>query len=243
FAAFLVGDNEASFGFLKLKEKTAKELGIDFRVYRFPDDVKNGELREKIGIISGHKNCGGAILQLPLPGHLNPYYALNVIPPAKDIDVIGERTLGAFYNGRSVVLPPAVSVLEEILKREKFDLSNKKVAVVGLGFLVGKPISLWLEGKCAEIYLLDKGSDFKMLKEADLVVLGVGKSGLIDAQDIGRNAAVIDFGYSFDGEGKIKGDFNPEGADGLIFYTPTPGGTGPILIAELLKNFFILNEE
>ncbi len=257
FAAFLIGDDEASFGFLKLKEKTAKELGIDFRIYRFPEDVKNDELRKKIRIISGHRNCVGAIVQLPLPEHLNRHYALNVIPTEKDVDVIGERALGAFYNGRSEILPPSVGALEEILKRENYKLEGKKVAVVGLGFLVGKPISLWLEGKCSEIYLLDKGSDLGILKQADLIISGVGQAEVIKTEMLKKSAAVIDFGYSapsarsrtnadftLASAEKIKlcGDLDASGdLSKLSFYTPTPGGTGPILVAKIFQNFFDLN--
>jgi 5,10-methylene-tetrahydrofolate dehydrogenase/methenyl tetrahydrofolate cyclohydrolase len=243
FAAFLVGDDTTSFGFLKLKEKTAKELEIDFRIYRFPSDIENDELRKKIGIISRHRNCGGTILQLPLPKHLNRHYVLNAIPSEKDVDVIGERALGAFYCSRSVILPPAVGVLEEILRRENFDLAGKKAAVVGVGFLVGRPISLWLEGKCAEIYLLDKGSDLEILKQADLIISGVGQARIIKTEMLKKGASVIDFGYSFDSEGKIRGDFeSPENDNDLNFYTLTPGGTGPILIAKIFQNFFDLNK-
>lgn len=241
FAAFLVGDDLASFGFLKLKEKTAKELGIDFRIYKFPNNIKNDELRKKIRIISGRRNCGGAIVQLPLPEHLNRHYVLNVISPEKDVDVTGERALGAFYTGRSAVLPPAVAVLEEILKAENFALEGKKIAVVGLGFLVGKPASVWLEGKCYEIYLLDKGSDLTILKQADLVISGVGQAGIIRAETLKKGAAVVDFGYSAGEDGKIKGDLDLSGAESLSFYTLTPGGTGPVLVAKIFQNFFDLN--
>jgi methylenetetrahydrofolate dehydrogenase (NADP+)/methenyltetrahydrofolate cyclohydrolase len=243
FAAFSVGGDEASFGFLKLKEKTAKELEVDFRIYGFPNDIKNDELRKKIGIISRHRNCGGAILQLPLPKHLNRHYALNAIPPEKDVDVIGERSLGSFYSGRGAIFPPAVGVLEEILRRESFKLEDKKVAVIGLGFLVGKPISLWLEGKCPEIYLLDKGSDLEILKQADLIISGVGQAGIIKSDMLKKGAAVIDFGYSFNLEGEVRGDFEaPEDDNDLNFFTPTPGGTGPMLVAKIFQNFFDLNK-
>jgi 5,10-methylene-tetrahydrofolate dehydrogenase/methenyl tetrahydrofolate cyclohydrolase len=110
-----------------------------------------------------------------------------------------------------------------------------------LGFLVGKPISDWLNGKCKEIYLLDVGSDLGILKNADLVILGVGKTGLVKPEMLKENAFVIDFGYSME-DGKICGDFEPPSghSPSAISYTPTPGGTGPILVAQLFENFYRL---
>lgn len=241
-AAFLVGDEPASISFLKQKEGAAKELGVDFRLYRFPAEISQNELRKEILKIVSHKTCGGAIVQLPLPEHINRQYVLNVIPREKDVDVLGERALGAFYNGRNPVLPPAVGVVETIIENCKIKIENCRVAVVGLGFLIGKPIANWLMGKVKEIYLLDEGSDLKILKDADIVISGVGKANLFSVKDLKENALVIDFGYSKE---KLIGDFKPPSGDlpFSIFYTPTPGGTGPILVAKLFENFYKLNEK
>lgn len=238
-AAFLIGDDLASVSFLKQKEKIAKELGVDFRLYKFPENITQDDLRKEILKIVDHKTCGGAIVQLPLPSHINRQYVLNAIPREKDADVLGERALGAFYAGRNLVLPPAVGVVEEILKAESFELKTRKVAVVGLGFLVGKPISEWLKGRCAEIYLLDVGSDLSVLKQADLVILGTGQAGLMKPEILKDNALVIDFGYGMK-DGKASGDFDPINVSDSIRYTPTPGGTGPILVAKLFENFYKL---
>ncbi|MBI2035502.1 MAG: bifunctional 5,10-methylenetetrahydrofolate dehydrogenase/5,10-methenyltetrahydrofolate cyclohydrolase [Candidatus Liptonbacteria bacterium] len=252
-AAVLVDDDEASKSFIKQKEKAAKELGIDFRLYEFPETVKNDELREEVLKIANHRTCGGIIVQLPLPEHVKKHYILNVIPREKDVDVLGERTLGAFYTGRNPVLPPAVGTLQDILLVIGYTLSTSKVAVVGLGFLVGKPISVWLQGKAKEIILFDEGSDFLLLKEANLVISGVGKAGIIKPDMLNEEAVVIDFGYD-----NGKGDFDSSSLDpkpqtprraspsgfslNPISYTPTPHGTGPILVAKLLENFYKLCE-
>lgn len=238
-AAFLIGENPASVSFLKQKEQVAKELGIDFRLYKFPSEIKQDELRKEILKIVEHKTCGGAIVQLFLPEHINKHYVLNVIPREKDIDVLGERALGAFCVGRNSVLPPAVGVVDTILKTQNFKLKTLQVAVLGLGFLVGKPIATWLMGQAQEIILLDEGSDLKLLSEADLVISGVGKANLFNAKDLKENALVIDFGYSVQ-DAKISGDFNTSEV-GNYLYTPTPGGTGPILVAKLFENFYRLN--
>lgn len=248
-AAILVGENPASITFLKQKEKTAKELEIDFRIYRFSQDLKNDDLRQEVGRIANQKPVGGIIVQLPLPEDINPHYVLNTIPREKDIDVLGERALGAFYTGRNLVLPPAAGVVEEIVNATSFKLRASKIAVVGLGFLIGKPITTWLMGKTKEIYLLDEGSDFEILKQADLIITGVGKAGLIKPEMLKSGTSIIDFGYSLDKDGEILGDFdasqlpNSPINQSSNFYTPTPAGTGPILVAKLFENFYKLNEK
>ncbi len=241
-AGILAGENPASKSFLLQKKKAAEALGVDFRIYEFPENIKADNLRKEVLKIANHRTCGGVIVQLPLPGAINAQYILNAVPPNKDIDVLGERALGAFYTKRGIALPPAVEVVKEILTKVPIDLGNSCVAVVGPGQLIGKPISIWLEGQVRELLVLDKGSDFGLLKNADLVICGVGLPGLIKKDMLKKNAGVIDFGYGKNLQGKISGDLDLDSVDDhLYFYTVTPGGTGPILVAKLLENFYKLN--
>jgi len=247
-AAILVGEDETSISFLKQKERVAKELGIDFRIYKFSAEIKQDELRKKVLKISQHKICGGVIVQLPLPEHINKHYVCNVIPREKDVDVLGERALGAFYTGRNPVLPPAVGVVEEIIRNLKLEIRNFRIAVIGRGFLIGQPIALWLMDKVAELHVYASQTENlgEKLKDADLIITGVGQPGLIEPVMLQHNTLVIDFGYSKGSQGELRGDFNASsleiGNSKLeIFYTPTPGGTGPILVAKLFENFYALN--
>lgn len=251
-AAFLVGEDSASVSFLKKKETTAKELGIDFRLYRFPNEITSDALRREVGKMAEHKTCGGAIVQLSLPKHINAQYILNAIPREKDIDVLGERALGAFYADRNPVLPPAVGAVEKILQVTSCELQVSKVAVVGRGLLVGRPIALWLISRVAELAIFTSKTEEleKKLTTFNVVISGVGKAGLIRPEYLKEDAVVIDFGYD-EVDGKIQGDFgfgqkpvtntqHPT-INCEISYTPTPGGTGPILVAKLFENFFTLN--
>lgn len=244
-AAVQSGSDAASTSFLAQKEKAAKELGVDFRLYKFPAELSQDDLRKEVGKISALSRVGGVIVQLPLPKNVDAQYVLNAIPREKDVDVLGERALGAFYTGRNKILSPAAGVVEELLQTTNYELQTKKVAVVGLGQLVGKPIAVWLMKKCKEIYLLDKDSDLNILKQADLVISGAGQAGLIKPEMLKENGSVIDFGYSTE-NGKISGDFYSSNVSNFkfldsSFYTPTPGGTGPILVAKLFENFYTLN--
>ena len=250
-AAILVGDDPASISFLKRKEKTAKEVCIDFRLYKYPASIKNDELRKEILKIANHKTCGGVIIQLPLPKHINKHVCLNVIPREKDIDVLGERALGAFYTNRNPVLPPAVGVVERIIQNSlagqaKIEIRDLKVIVIGRGLLVGKPISVWLINKVAELTVFSSSTKNlrRKLKSADIIISGVGKANLFNSEDLKEDALIIDFGYSTDEAGKLHGDFSlaDQQTSKLVNYTPTPGGTGPILVTQLLENFYTLVE-
>ena len=273
-AAVLAGDDSstgslqarASMSFLKQKEKVAKELGVDFRIYKLSADLKNDGLRKEVGRIARQGRVGGVIVQLPLPEGINRRYVLNAIPQTKDVDVLSEKAQAAFRSGKNPVLPPSVGVVEEITRIVNYELGIMNVAIVGLGFLVGKPISEWLKGnpstgiraRCAELYLLDIGSDFSVLKNADIVISGVGSAGLIKPEMLKDDTTVIDFGYSVEAgneekgirnKDKIRGDFDSDALKiencklKIRWYTPTPGGTGPILVAKLMENFYKLNLE
>ncbi len=244
-AAVLIGENKQSFGFLKKKEAVARELGVDFRIYQLPEGLNNDRARREVWSIAKHKTCGGVIVQLPLPEGLNKHYVINSIPREKDVEVFTERAFGAFCNNRSMILPPAVSTIDKILRETQFDISKKTAAVVGLGALVGKPAVIWLMKRARQIFLLRSSSDKSVLKEADLVILGTGNVSIVNPSMLKNGAGVIDFGYSTVDK-KLRGDFDTsrtEELEQLAFYTPTPGGTGPILVTTLFENFYILNKD
>lgn len=245
FGAVLVGDDHASLNFLKQKKKVAEELGVEFNIYELPVDITTDKLRSEIGRLAQPKNCGGFIVQLPLPEKINKHYALNAIPKEKDVDFLSEAALGAFYTGRSQVSPPSVGTVEEILKLERRDLRNLTAVMVGAGFLIGKPVGFWLQNRVGELIVLDNTVKdlHRRLGEADIVISGAGQPGLFGSKDLKSGAVVIDFGFSRGPDGKLSGDFDPDGADGKnIDYTKTPGGTGPILVAKLFENFYLLSE-
>jgi methylenetetrahydrofolate dehydrogenase (NADP+)/methenyltetrahydrofolate cyclohydrolase len=247
FGAVLVGDDAASVNFLKQKERVAKELGIEFRLYQLPLTITTDELRADVGRLAEPKTCGGFIVQLPLPEAINRYYILNAIPKEKDVDCLSEPALGAFYTERGKIVPPSVATVEEILKGEHRDLGalrELKVVVIGAGFLIGKPVGFWLQNRVAELVVLDASvkNIHDKLGDADIVIAGAGHAGLFGAHHLKEGAIVIDFGFNQSADGKNLGDFDPTGADEKnIHYTKTPGGTGPILVAKLFENFYKLN--
>jgi len=240
-AAILVGENAQSESFLKQKAKIAGQLGIDFRLIRLSRELSESEVIKEIEKLNLNNYIGGIILQLPLPEKFKKENVIPSISPSKDIDALTE-------GAKKLVSPLAVEVVNDILSYLKIDIKNKVVAVVGRGFLIGAPILEFFNDKCLKIMPLNSKSDINLIKEADIVISGTGKAGLIKPELLKNNAVVIDFGYGLDAGGKLKGDFDPMNlkltnlsTDKLICYTLTPGGTGPILVAEIYKNFYKLN--
>jgi methylenetetrahydrofolate dehydrogenase (NADP+)/methenyltetrahydrofolate cyclohydrolase len=254
FGGALVGENAASRNFLKQKAKVAQELGIDFRLYELPDTITTDELRDKIGQLAAPKDCGGFIVQLPLPEHLtNKHYILNAVPKAKDVDLLSEAALGAFYTGRHIIAPPAVETVNQLFHEARLvNLRDLTVAVIGAGVLIGRPVGFWLQNRVGELMVFDSSVKnlHERLKDADVVISGAGHANLFSAEHLKDGTLVIDFGFNRTDDpstssgqaAKTVGDFNPTGADARnISYTPTPGGTGPILVAKLYENFWKLN--
>lgn len=233
-AAIFVGASRASESFLRQKSKLAGELGIEFKIYQFAEDIPEEALKSNIKSIGDDEMVGGMIVQLPLPPRFNRDNILSALNPAKDLDGLLGKTK-----------PLAVRVVETVLAKARLDIREKIVAVVGKGLLVGKPVADWLRGKCREIMVFDSKSDLNQIKKADLIITGVGKAGLIKPPMLKPGAGVIDFGFDV-ASGKIKGDLDNSSFSSsslLAFYTPTPGGTGPILVAELLRSFYQLADE
>lgn len=230
-AAILVGDDKASLSFLKQKEKVAKELGVKFVLHILPESLTQHDLEENVRAISADINVGAVIVQLPLPKKYDRIPVLNAIGIEKDVDVLNGET--------TKVLPPAVGAVRQILDEIQFDLKGKRAVVIGPGMLIGRPIASWLMDKVIKLTVLGKAKlDVEVVREADVVVTGTGVPHLLAEEHIKSNAVVIDFGYGLL-DGRMTGDVDAKAiAMKTKHVTPTPGGTGPIVVAMLFQNFF-----
>lgn len=244
-AAVLAGNNAASVSFLKQKEKTAKIFGVRFKIHKFPTGIPAGKLKAAILKLNKDNEVGGIIIQLPLPPNLNRDRLTAVLDKKKDIDAL---------SGSKLVEPPSVGALRAIFRAIKFDPQGKNAVVVGRGFLVGEPIAKYLKPRVKQLVITDKDElNIQALKKADLVVSGVGEADLVKGDYIKKGSVLIDYGYSFDKRGTtrttrgltrkvVRGDIDFESCRRKASYlTPTPGGTGPIVVAEIFRNFYELN--
>ncbi|MBI2064431.1 MAG: bifunctional 5,10-methylenetetrahydrofolate dehydrogenase/5,10-methenyltetrahydrofolate cyclohydrolase [Candidatus Yanofskybacteria bacterium] len=239
--AVLVGDDPEFKKFVDLKGKVAEKAGIAFTTYKFPKEIKTDELEKSLREIIDWSD--GVLVELPLPKHIDQQVVLNEIPVIKDVDVLSDDAQRLFYNNNSKITPPAVEALKIVLEKNHIDLSGKKAVVFGQGILVGKPISYWLEKQGVEVYRIRSTTENpeKLSLEADIVIAGVGKPGLITGEMVKEGAVVIDFGYGKKG-GKMVGDVDLGAVSKKAsLITPVPGGMGPILVAVVLKNLIKLN--
>lgn len=241
-AIVMVGEHPASLSFIKQKQRSCKNVGIDFKFYKYPENISTASLRKNLNAVCKLKKNTGVIIQLPLPGHINKQYILNTVPPEKDVDVLAERSLGKFYTGRLSIIPPTIAGIIQLLEEYKID-KGKNVVIVGAGTLVGKPLATHLINQKATVTVLNSSTQdiSEFTKKADILISGVGKANLITADMIKEGTVVIDAGLCEVGDGKIRGDVDFENVSKKASYiTPVPGGVGPMTVVMLLSNVVTL---
>lgn len=242
-AVIQVGENPVTKKFLEQKKKFGEAVGVDVRIYQLPEDISTNALRTKLAEVAHIKHNAGVIVQLPLPKHINTQYILDGIMPEKDPDMLSSKSIGLFATGRSLIVPPVVGAARYIFEKHNIGLKGKRVVVVGSGRLVGKPLALWLlQQDCALTVFNEHVSNLGgWTKEADVVISGVGKPGLIQPDMVKSGVVVIDAGTSESSRhGQIVGDCDPRAAEKASLFTPVPGGVGPLVVAMLFYNIIIL---
>jgi len=248
-AAVLVSSNSGIRKFVELKGKAAKEVGLDYKIFEFPETITEEELRKEVCKIVGDDKNDGVLVELPLPKRIKAQNVLNEINAEKDVDVLSQEAQNKFYEVepplevRPQVLPPAVEAVKTVFKFYKYDVKGKKAAVFGYGLLVGKPVAYWLSQNGAYVSVIDEYTKDPQKHSigADIIVSGVGKPELIGGGMVKEGVVAVDFGYE-NKEGKMVGDINfDEVSPKAALITPVPGGIGPVVVASVLKNLVKLN--
>ncbi|MDX1535449.1 MAG: bifunctional 5,10-methylenetetrahydrofolate dehydrogenase/5,10-methenyltetrahydrofolate cyclohydrolase, partial [Candidatus Spechtbacterales bacterium] len=185
------------------------------------------------------------LVQLPLPKEINTDYVLNTIKKEKDIDRLSKKSLGEIEQNTNSPLPPTVAGIMMLLDEYKIKTKGKHVVIVGHGRLVGRPISKVLKNKGATISIVDEFTPEEtkrtLLKSADMVVSGVGKANLITKDMLKEGVVAIDAGISIK-DGKLTGDIAENVKEVASYYTPVPGGIGPMTVAMLFRNLIELSK-
>ena len=245
FCDILVGDNPVSSKYVAIKEKTAQSVGIKFRRIEFPENVRIEELVEEIENLNRVPHMCGIIVQLPLPSVINQSLVLDSILPTLDVDCLGRDASNDFYNNKGILGCPTALACVEILDSLNIDLSNKKIVVLGQGQLVGLPVTHLLRSKDLDINTIDFSTlnADEILKNADIIISGIGKDNFIKGEMVKKDVIIIDAGTSEEG-GTIHGDVDFESVNNIAsFITPSPGGVGPVTVAMLLKNVLLVAKQ
>lgn len=238
-----IGENKVSEVFIKQKEKTCQRLGIDFNLYKFPRKIKLSPLKKEIKKTIKNKRNSGIIIQLPLPKNIKEDEILNLIPWEKDVDVLGEESIGKYQQGTLPISAPIVCAVSRLLKEYKIKIKGKNVVLIGSGRLVGQPLTLWILRERGTLTIVNEFTKniYSITKKTDIIISGVGKQNLIKGNMVKKGVIVIDCGSSYK-NGRLIGDIHFKSVSKKASYiTPVPGGVGPLTVACLLENLVELN--
>ncbi|MCD5402154.1 bifunctional 5,10-methylenetetrahydrofolate dehydrogenase/5,10-methenyltetrahydrofolate cyclohydrolase [candidate division NPL-UPA2 bacterium] len=257
-AAVQVGENPASRVYIRNQKKSCEEIGIDYQLHELSDGITEDELLQFIEKLSGEAQVTGIILQMPLPSQINARRVQATISPSKDVEGMNPANMGMLVYGQAKVAPCTALGAMELLKSSSVDLKGQEVTIVGHSEIVGKPLTLMLlqspdaspTPTVCHIATRDLAAH---TRRADILIVAVGKAGLIKGDMVKEGAIVIDIGINrvpvldekgnpvFNEKGKPKkktvGDVVfEEAAERASYLSPVPGGVGPLTTAMLLKN-------
>lgn len=239
-AIILVGEREDSKIYVSLKEKQAKTVGIDTHLYRCDEDIAESELLSVIDYLNQDELIDGILLQLPLPDGLDADKVVARIDPAKDVDGFHPDSLKALLSGCGCELePPLLGVVKAILESVGCELQGKQVAALVNSDIFGRALEhvLACAGAGVSVFHGDEADLAERTRQADVLIVALGRPGFVTAAMVKDGAVVIDIGITRLSDGTVAGDVDAASLKGLSGHlTPVPGGVGPLTIAMAFKN-------
>ena len=234
----LIGDLTPSQIYVRNKEKFAKEVGLKSDVIKYPDNVEEKVILDKIQELNLDKTVSGILVQLPLPKHIDKQKVIEKIDPSKDVDGFHPMNVGNLSSGYESSVPCTPLGCYLLIKKVESNLSGKKAVIIGRSNLNGKPMTqLLLKENCTVTVTHSRTKDLKAeCLEADIVVAAVGIPELVKGDWIKKDTIVIDVGINKTDEGIVGDVAFDEVSKKAKAITPVPGGVGPMTIACLLKN-------
>ncbi|AIL32544.1 bifunctional methylenetetrahydrofolate dehydrogenase/methenyltetrahydrofolate cyclohydrolase FolD [Basilea psittacipulmonis] len=235
----LVGDDPASQVYVNNKHNTFIKMGLSSQVERFPSDLSEKALCQRIQALNQDPSVHGILVQLPLPKHINPQKVIATIDPNKDVDGFHVANAGALMIGQPKFIPCTPYGIMKMIEKTNVTVRGAEAVVIGASNIVGKPIALLLQAAGATVTICNsKTKDLAAhTKRADILVVAVGKPKMITGDMIKPNSVVIDVGINRGEDGKLCGDVDEETAKEVAGYiTPVPGGVGVMTITMLLVN-------
>ena len=240
-ASILVGDNAGAQSYVRSQKKTAESLGITYQLQELKEDVSEAALIEFIQSQNCDEKVDGVIIQMPLPAHIDYKKISRFILPEKDVEGMHPASIGKIIFGEVNIAPCTPAAVMELLKESGVDLYGREVVVVGHSEIVGKPLALLLLDKFATVTVCHiatskAGKLQEHVGRAEVLIVAVGRPGVIKGEWVKEGAVVIDVGINRV-DGKIVGDVEFEEAQKRASYiTPVPGGVGPLTVTILMRN-------
>ncbi len=235
----LVGEDPASVVYTRNKEKASNEVGMRGRLHRLPAETTEGELLRQIAALNADPLVDGILVQLPLPRAIREHRVLDAIDPAKDVDGFHPVNAGLLATGRPGLVPCTPRGCMRLLAEAGAALAGARAVVVGRSNIVGKPMAQLLLAEHATVTIAhSRTRDLAAVcREADVLVVAVGKRAIVGGDAVKEGAIVIDVGMNRNEAGKLCGDVDFDAAkERASWITPVPGGVGPMTIACLLEN-------
>ncbi len=238
-AVIQVGEDPASTVYVSNKKKACAYIGIDSLSFELPEKTTEEELIALIDKLNMDETVHGILCQLPLPCHINEKTILNRISPKKDVDGFHPQNVGALVVGDFGFVSCTPAGIIELLKRSNVEIEGKNCVVIGRSNIVGKPMALLMLRENATVTIChSKTKNLKEIcKEADILIVAIGKPKFVNEDYIKEGAVVIDVGIHRDENNKLCGDVDYKSVEPLCSaITPVPGGVGPMTICMLMKN-------
>lgn len=238
-AVIQVGNDPASSVYVNNKKKACEYIGINSLSYELPEETIQEELIALVEELNGRADVNGILVQLPVPKHIDDNAIIKAIDPRKDVDGFHPQSVGALCIGQPGFVSCTPAGIIELLKRSDVDICGKNCVVIGRSNIVGKPMALLMLRENATVTVAhSKTQNLKEIcKQADILIVAIGKPKFIDASYIKEGAVVIDVGIHRNEDNKLCGDVEYESAfEVASAITPVPGGVGPMTIAMLMKN-------
>lgn len=237
-AVILVGEDPASQIYVRNKARQATAIGLNSSVVRLPETVSEQELLDLIEQYNQSEQWHGILVQLPLPEHISEEKVLLAIDPEKDVDGFHPMNMGRLWSGNPLMIPSTPAGIMEMFREYNVELSGKRAVVIGRSNIVGKPMAQLLMMADATVTIAHSKTENlrELTKEADVLVVAIGRDRMIKAEDVKKGAVVIDVGMNRDEDGKLHGDVDfDEVKDVASLITPVPGGVGPMTITMLME--------
>ena len=238
-AVVIVGENPASQVYVRNKARACGEVGFYSEVHELPAETTQDELNALVDRLNNDEKIHGILVQLPLPKHLDENEVLLRINPAKDVDAFHPYNVGKIMIGDYDFLPCTPAGVMALLERSGIDPAGKKCVVIGRSNIVGKPMAMLLLHANGTVTIChSRTKDLAAVcREADILVVAIGRADFVGADMVKPGAVVIDVGMNRREDGKLTGDVNFSEVEPIASaITPVPGGVGPMTITMLLKN-------